>query len=228
MMERYINFRGIMIYCMSDIHGETDRFHQMLQQIELSPADHLFIIGDVIDRYPGGVDILQEIMSMPNITMLLGNHEDMCLKTLGPYNEFGARDLWKSNGGSCTYRELLYHMTSVGRREILRYLECLPIELDIEVEGRKYRLVHGWPGSNVEDKIWGRPQQHNSFYLPEDSTAIIGHTPTCYLDDDGESPFHIVHRPKQHFIAIDCGCGNQTPRRRLACLRLDDMKEYYV
>ena len=62
----------------------------------------------------------------------------------------------------------------------------------------------------------------------DDVTAIIGHTPTVYLEDDGESPFHIVHRPKQRFIAIDCGCGNKTPRRRLACLRLDDMKEYYV
>ena len=218
-----------MIYCMSDIHGEIDRFHQMLTMIELQPEDHLYVIGDVIDRYPGGVDILQEIMQMSNATMLLGNHEDMCLKTLGPYNEFGARDLWKSNGGSCTYRELLYHITPIGRKEILRYLESLPLSLDIEVNGAKYRLVHGWPGKTDDDKIWGRPQHHASIDIPPDTTAIIGHTPTCYLDcDDGESPFHIVHRPTQSFIAIDCGCGNQTQRRRLACLRLDDMKEYYV
>lgn len=217
-----------MIYCMSDIHGEIERFHQMLNLIELHPDDHLYIIGDVIDRYPGGVDILQEIMQMQNVKMLLGNHEDMCLKTLGPRSEFGARELWKSNGGSCTYRELLYHLTPVGRNEILRYLSELPIDLDIEVNGAKYRLVHGWPGSTFDDKIWGRPQQHGSIDLPDDTTAIIGHTPTCYLDDDGESPFHIVHRPKQRFIAIDCGCGNKTERRRLACLRLDDLKEYYV
>lgn len=217
-----------MIYCISDIHGETYKFHQMLQLIELKPDDHLYIIGDVIDRFPGGVDILQEIMQMRNVTMLLGNHEDMCLKTLGPNSEFGARDLWKSNGGSCTYRELLYHMTPIGRREILRFLENCPIDIDITVNDKKYRLVHGWPGVDDDDKIWGRPQHHSSFSLPEDVTAVIGHTPTCYLEDDGESPFHIVHRPKQRFIDIDCGCGNTTPRRRLACLRLDDMKEYYV
>ena len=217
-----------MIYCMSDIHGEVDKFHQMLQIIDLKPEDHMYIIGDVIDRYPGGIDILQEIMHIPNATMLLGNHEDMCLKTLGLHSEFGARDLWKSNGGSCTYREMLYHLTSVGRNEILKYLESLPLELNITVGDNKYRLVHGWPGSNDDDRIWGRPQNHGSFALPDDVTAIIGHTPTVYLEDDGESPFHIVYRPKQRFIAIDCGCGNQTPRRRLACLRLDDMKEYYV
>ena len=43
-----------MVYCMSDIHGEIERFHQMLNLIELRSDDHLYIIGDVIDRYPGG------------------------------------------------------------------------------------------------------------------------------------------------------------------------------
>ena len=29
-------------------------------------------------------------------------------------------------------------------------------------------------------------------------------------------------------IDIDCGCGNKTELRRLACLRLDDLKEFYI
>lgn len=33
------------------------------------------------------------------MTMLLGNHKQMCLRTLEPNNEFGARDLWRMNGG---------------------------------------------------------------------------------------------------------------------------------
>lgn len=217
-----------MIYCMSDIHGEIDRFHRMLQLIQFTEDDHLYIIGDVIDRFPGGIDILQEIMQMQNVTMLLGNHEDMCIKTLGVHNEFGARDLWKSNGGSCTYRELMYHMTPIGRHEIIRYLEELPIELDIGVNGKNYRLVHGWPGITDDDRIWGRPQDFLKSNLPPNTTAIIGHTPTCYLSSDKDGPFHIVYDTKKHYIAIDCGCGNQTERRRLACLRLDDLKEYYV
>ena len=77
-----------MIYCMSDIHGEADRFHTMLEMIHFSDKDTLYIIGDVIDRYPGGIDILREIMETPNMVMLLGNHEQMCLDTLGPNNVF--------------------------------------------------------------------------------------------------------------------------------------------
>lgn len=36
------------IYCVSDIHGELDKFERMLRLIRFSDADHLYIIGDVI------------------------------------------------------------------------------------------------------------------------------------------------------------------------------------
>ena len=68
-------------YCMSDIHGEIDRYIAMLDAIHFSNEDLLYIIGDVIDRHPGGIDILRDIMKRPNIHMLMGNHEMMCLDT---------------------------------------------------------------------------------------------------------------------------------------------------
>lgn len=73
-----------MIYCVSDIHGDLDKLERMMELIRFSDADHLYIIGDVIDRGVMGVDILRWIMVAPNMTMLLGNHEQMCLDTLGP------------------------------------------------------------------------------------------------------------------------------------------------
>ena len=66
---------------MSDLHGELDKFQRMLEWINFSESDHLYIIGDVIDRGSMGVDILRMIMEAPNMTMLLGNHEQMCLST---------------------------------------------------------------------------------------------------------------------------------------------------
>ena len=84
-----------MVYCMSDIHGEWDRFKKMLELIQFSEQDELYIIGDVIDRYPQGIDILFEIMNHTNMYMILGNHEQMLLDTLGPNNVVGSRELWK-------------------------------------------------------------------------------------------------------------------------------------
>ena len=110
-----------MIYCVSDIHGELDKFERLLTLIQFSENDHLHVIGDAIDRCAMGVDILRLVMDTSNMTMLLGNHEQMCLATLGLHNEFGARELWRRNGGSSTYRELFYHRTPHERNMILRF-----------------------------------------------------------------------------------------------------------
>ena len=50
---------------MSDLHGELHFFEQMLKQINFSSSDQLYIIGDVIDRGPAGVDLLAQIMDAP-------------------------------------------------------------------------------------------------------------------------------------------------------------------
>ena len=52
-----------MIYCVSDIHGELDKFEQMLELIRFSDEDHLYILGDVIDRGAMGVDIPTDIIN---------------------------------------------------------------------------------------------------------------------------------------------------------------------
>ena len=145
-----------VIYCVSDIHGELDKYERMLELIRFSDSDQMYIIGDVIDRGAMGVDVLRKIMDAPNMTMLLGNHEQMCLDTLGPHNEYGARDLWRKNGGMPTYRELLYHRTPQERNTILRFLADLPEQLNITVSGQKFLLVHGLPGEDRDTRIWGR------------------------------------------------------------------------
>ena len=66
-----------MIYVLSDIHGDMDAFDSILSQIQLGEDDHLYIIGDVIDRGPHSIELLQRIRKMRNTTMLLGNHEYM-------------------------------------------------------------------------------------------------------------------------------------------------------
>ena len=215
-----------MIYCISDIHGELDKFERMLELIRFSDSDQLYIIGDVIDRGAMGVDILQMIMDAPNMTMLLGNHEQMCLDTLGPHNEYGARDLWRQNGGMPTYRELLYHRTPHQRNMILRFLAGLPDQLNVVVGGQKFLLVHGFPGEDHDTRIWGRVEENSRSPLC-DTICIVGHTPTNFLSGRDDEDFRIWHG--DGIIDIDCGCGNRkAAHRRLACLRLDDMAEFYV
>ena len=215
-----------MIYCVSDIHGELDKFERMLALIRFSDVDHLYILGDVIDRGALGVDILRKIMDAPNMTMLLGNHEQMCLGTLGPNNEFGARDLWRMNGGSSTYRELLYHRIAQERNAILRFLSSLPDHLDLTVGGQKFHLVHGCPGADRDTRIWGRVGTDSRSPFP-DTICIVGHTPTVFLTDRHDEDFSIWRG--DGILDIDCGCGSmKAVHRRLARLRLDDLAAFYV
>lgn len=44
---------------MSDIHGNRRRFESVMKQIDLQPEDTLYVLGDVIDRYPDGIRILR-------------------------------------------------------------------------------------------------------------------------------------------------------------------------
>lgn len=68
-----------MTYVLSDIHGSLPRFESIMAQINLQAEDTLYVLGDVIDRYPDGIKILRRIMQMPNAKMLIGNHEYMLL-----------------------------------------------------------------------------------------------------------------------------------------------------
>lgn len=91
-----------MIYVMSDIHGCLNRYRNVLRQIRLRKDDHLYILGDVIDRGPEGLRILRDTMERGNVTLLLGNHEHMMLEALaGRYGNVKEKDrektfaLWK-------------------------------------------------------------------------------------------------------------------------------------
>lgn len=219
-----------MIYVMSDIHGNRRRFESVMSQINLQPEDTLYILGDVVDRYPFGIEILQKIMAMPNAIMLKGNHEVMfeyAVKT-------GRFALWQYNGGDYTY-EAYEKLSEEQQKEIISYIENLPINIDIEVEGKKYKLVHGSPiewyserstdyDSAAEFAVWERVNPYDA--VDRDYVTIFGHTPTIYYQSDLIAS--IWHG--DNAIGIDCGSGFKNTKKRkfrLACLRLDDMAEFY-
>ena len=52
-----------MIYVMSDIHGEYDKFKEVLKQINLQKEDLLYVLGDVVDRGPHPMEILLKMMA---------------------------------------------------------------------------------------------------------------------------------------------------------------------
>lgn len=233
-----------MIYILSDIHGNERRFQSILRQIRLRPSDTLYILGDVIDRHPGGIRILRKMMKMPNVKMLLGNHEYMMLRALGqPYDnnvDTGtALAHWYRNGGQVTHQHFK-RLWKTTRAQIMAYLHALPLCYDVQVGGVNYKLVHAVPAEDfsrnqdprylneIHFAVWKRREADD--FPVHDYTVIFGHTPTRHYRD--LAPMEIWR--KEGYIGIDCGSGypedQADPNRkygRLCCLRLDDGKVFY-
>lgn len=242
-----------MTYVMSDIHGQGKLFNEMLKKINFKDEDELYILGDVIDRGPDGIKLLLKTMRSKNIHMLLGNHELMMLNVFFPISPTSGDIinnvmLWYQQGGRITKDAFLRYSDSTKVR-ILSYIKHLPVQFKITVNGREFLLCHASPhpseyrndpfeieenrlrySTDKEFAVWDR---HRSFITDtafNDKTVIFGHTPTFWLDSS-LNPMRILKG--QDIIDIDCGCAaipyhNNELGGCLGCLRLEDMKEFYV
>lgn len=225
-------------YVMADIHGDLERFRHMLEKIKFSPADRLYILGDVVDRGPDGAGMLQLIRKTRNMTLILGNHEYMCRRYFAPDATQREKDHWGRNGNAPTLRGL-NALPSEELAATLEFLWDLPSHMEITVSGRKFYLVHGFPGESEYRDVWNRPEPDTPNPIPA-CTLLIGHTPVpCLGRTDEEADvilaelasrgehLKIYHAPG--YIDLDCLCGyEEYPARSLACLRLEDMAEFYA
>lgn len=235
-----------MIYCMSDLHGHYENYIAMLREISFRPEDTLYVLGDVIDRGPDGIRILQDMMARPNVMPLLGNHEltaALCLRWLlqeiteERLDHLGEVELsalgdWMANGGEPTIREL-NQLSPDERSEILDYIREMELYDEVEVGGRSFVLVHAGldhfapekplEDYELEDLLFCRPGPDQMYY--PDRYVVYGHTPTRLLfHQAGEKPQDRIFRRGMQ-IAIDCGCGHGG---RLGCLCLDTLEEFYT
>ncbi len=209
------------VYVMSDLHGCSKQFDEMLEKIGFCEQDHLYIIGDAIDRGPSGVAILRKIMNSENMTFIMGNHELMLLDAVVNGNYFN----WDNNHNEYTLNALK-QLDEKELERLLMWLLHAPYFLDVEVNGRSFELVHACPkalAADETDMVWSRDDAEQ-FGSPE-KTVIFGHTPTVSILPPCE-PGRIIHYT--HAANIDCGCVYFDYYGRLGCLRLDDMEEFYV
>ena len=66
-----------MDYIVGDVQGCCDALDRLLAQIDFSPSrDHLFVLGDLVNRGPRNVDTLLRLRGLgASATCLLGNHD---------------------------------------------------------------------------------------------------------------------------------------------------------
>ena len=66
-----------MIYLLGDLQGCGDPLARMLDEVAFSPSsDHLYVLGDLVNRGPDSLGVLQRLSALgASATCLLGNHD---------------------------------------------------------------------------------------------------------------------------------------------------------
>ena len=232
-----------MNYVISDIHGQFDKYQQMLRKISLSDNDTLYVLGDVLDRGPDGLKILKDMMYRPNVYPVLGEHEYLAKKLLPVLQNAQTAEecaslteteedkklfaRWIKIGGYPTLEAFL-KLNEEEKESVLDYLsEFAPYD-EVEAGGRDFVLVHAGirgfeEGKDLdeydEEDFVSEKADYSSVYF-KDKFLITGHTPTGEIGGkDGK-----VFSAKRH-LAID---SSENRDGRLSAVCLDTMKTFYV
>lgn len=228
-------------YVMSDIHGEYNKFITMLELINFTDDDTLYLLGDILDRGPEPIKILKDLSFRSNTFCLLGNHELMAIDVLADLLvEIKEENCethidtsiinklidYQSNGGDITltqFKNLPYEE----RFELMDFLKEFELFDVVDVGDKTFVLSHTGninpdktlSDHSIEELTFMRADYDKQVFNDEPVCIVCGHTPTLAITGKPE-----IYR-KNNFINIDCGA---TFGGRLACLRLDDLKEFYV
>lgn len=230
-----------LIYVTSDLHGyPLEKFKNLLEKINFSDDDFLYILGDVIDRGKDGIKILRWLMAQPNAQLILGNHESMMLECDFLFEEITDESIyrltgskldtfstWMANSGNVTL-EALRATRDSEIEYIFEYLSDAPLYETLTVNDRDFILVHSGFDSFRKDKklsdysahdlLWARPSIDEKYF--DNITTVFGHTPTVIFGEEHKGKAIVTDT----WINIDVGAAyGLNPM----FLRLDDMKEFY-
>lgn len=214
-----------MRYIISDIHGCYRAYMALLEKLHLSKDDHLYILGDSVDRGPAPIKVLQDLIRRKNVTYILGNHDflfwyffgkkglGLAEKNLAECNPEDLQDFrsWLEDGGITTAKQYI-RLPQEEKAAICSFLEQASIYETIEDHGKTYVLVHaGIAGFREEvpleaydfmDFIYTRADYNRRYFQDPDTYLVTGHTPTPCIREDALPEIYT----RFGHIAVDCGC----------------------
>ena len=188
------------IAVIGDVHGCSDKLAELFEKIIIY-TDAVYSVGDLIDRGPDSRGVI-EFCIKNNIKPVMGNHENMLIKTFMNPRHFiipgyeTNKSMWLFNGGDST----IYNYNNKKSMSFSRFksvfTECghydfisaLPLKIELDnLIITHAGIVHGKPS---EDMLWNRGKPSKLEKL-----QVFGHTPVD----------RVRHFPG-FYINTDTGC----------------------
>ncbi len=149
-------------WVIPDIHGCAETLKTLIEvQIKPNKNDHLIFVGDYIDRGPDSKGVIDYIMALQqndyNITPLIGNHEDYCIKAweddlnkksfLGFSSKSSVQKEWERYGG----KQTMDSFDAKRAREIpKKYIDWMK-SLDYYIVLDDFVVVHAGLNFRIDD-----------------------------------------------------------------------------
>ena len=209
---------------------------KLLKKINFTKNDTLFVLGDVIDKGKD-VDRLLNLLLVEmenNAVVLAGNHEYDFVKLMINLIIKDASDAELVENAK---KYLGIESISIEQIDMIMNLNHYYEEDDFilahagvpfDVQGRLIPLDE----APIEDLVYDRRFKREDFLPPNIKCVIFGHTPTFFVEEQKgkiikyQKPNTQGNKPSDYYkVHIDTG---NYLTGVLGCLRLDDMKEFYV
>ncbi|MDO7886141.1 metallophosphoesterase family protein [Hymenobacter cheonanensis] len=219
-------------FAATDLHGCLRTFRYLVEQeLHLRPADHLYLLGDYVNKGPDSRGVLDYIMQLQDfgyqVQCLRGNHEHELLATI--HGTPNANDMWKL----AAERAMTLASFGVARAadipaQYVRWMAALPLTLELP----DFVLVHaGFDFALPPDKM--QQDTHSILYTRNfvfDPSRLAGrrllhgHVPTPVAEVQASVA------ARAGAIGLDTGCAFRlNPElRHLAALDLDTWQLHLV
>jgi serine/threonine protein phosphatase 1 len=228
-------------WVIPDIHGCAQTLKALIEDmIQPSKYDHLYFLGDYIDRGPASKEVIDYLMEMQkddyNLHLLMGNHEEYVLKSyeeelnlksfLGIKQKNKKKKEWLTFGGKDTMKSFKITDLKDFPTEYLDWMRKLEYYIELD----DFILVHAGlnfrnddPFEDKDAMLWVRDYDIEPSKI-NNRRIIHGHVPVNLEFID------ISIRTNNHkFIDLDNGCymTGRSGFGNLIALELNSM-EYRV
>ncbi len=205
-------------WVISDIHGCIRSFKGLINKIELNKRDHLFLLGDYINKGPDSAAVIDYIISLKKdgfkIFAIRGNHEENLLELEGHkkrLNQFV----------QLQHSQNLINKSGKIKKRFLHFLHMLPYYFDLG----DVIIVHAGlnfkkkdPFKDLDAMLNIRDFNIDANYLGN-KFIVHGHNPKSI-----DVILSAISQRNQ-VIPLDNGCvyhGERPGQGNLLCLNLDD------